>query len=292
MAKNQRWRWLRKSNRTWGSPWLAVLVGLLSGLFLALALTSVEDTARGLTAFNRGASLTFAWAFLFGFVATALPIATIQKTIGLAVREIRALINIRPHVDTRLLGHDPWAMDALLAEQLLALVDEGHENVVELGSGHSTVLIAERLEERGHGHVVAVDHDEEFADRTRSWIRARGLEHRATVVHAPIVDRDVEGRTLRWYDPAPLEEELPERIDLLVVDGPPDLFGRDARWPAVPLLAPRLGAPAAILLDDGDRRQERRAAHDWHKRLGGGMRYLPGGFLPGSEGAWLLRTSA
>ena len=292
MAKNQRWRQIRKSNRTWGSPWLPTVAGVFSGLFLALALTSVEDTARGLATFDRGSSLTFAWAFLFGLLATALPVATIQKAAGLAVREVRALINIRPHMGTRLLGHDPWAMDALFAEQLLALIDEGHEHVVELGSGHSTVLIAERLEERGQGHVVAVDHLEEFAERTRGWIRDRGLEHRATVVHAPVVERDVEGRSSRWYAADALDNALPERIDLLVVDGPPDKLGRNVRWPAIPLLTPRLAPRAAILLDDGDRRQERRAAHDWHARLGGRIRYLPGGYLPGSEGAWLLRKSA
>ncbi|HUG39793.1 MAG TPA: class I SAM-dependent methyltransferase [Longimicrobiales bacterium] len=274
MSRSQRWRQIRKSERTWGAPALPLAGGLIGGALLAL-------TASALDA---GAPLAALWAGLFGFVAVALPLAAVQHAAENAVRQLRAFINIRPFTGDRLLAHDPWAMDALLAEQILSLIDEGREAVVELGSGHSTVLIAGRLEARGRGRVVAVDHLAGYADRTRRWLADAGLEGRAVVVHAPLADREVDGRTLSWYRAEALDAALPARIDLLVVDGPPALPGPDARWPAVPLLQARLAPGAAILMDDGDRPTERRAAFDWHRRLGGRMRYLPGG-----KGRWLLR---
>lgn len=274
MSRSQRWRQLRKSDRTWGSPALPLTGGLVGCVLLGLTASALDV----------GGSLAPLWAGLFGFLAVALPIAAVQHAAAGVVRQLRAMVNIRPFTGDRLLAHDPWAMDALLAEQILSLVDEGRESILELGSGHSTLLIARRLEGRGGGRVIAVDHLSGYAERTRQWIVDEGLADRATVVHAPLVDRRVDGRTLRWYAADALEPSLPARIDLLLVDGPPALFGPEARWPAVPLLRERLAPGAAILMDDGDRSAERRTAFDWHRRLGGRMRYLPGG-----KGRWLLR---
>ena len=274
MSRNQRWRQLRKSDRTWGSPALPILGGLIGAALLALATMALRPD---------GSSAPL-WAGLFGFLALALPLGAIQQAADRLGRETRALINIRPFTGDRLLAHDPWAMDALLAEQILSLVDEGHDSVVELGSGHSTILIARRLESLGRGRVVAVDHLAEYAERTRAWIEREGLGHRAAVLHAPVAEREVEGRRVQWYAGDDLEAGLPDRIDLLIVDGPPDLFGPDVRWPAVPVLGERLAPGAAILMDDGDRPAERRAAFDWRQRLEARMRYLPGG-----KGGWLLR---
>jgi hypothetical protein len=284
MSRNENWRRFRKSNRTWDSPWLPAAAGLVCGALAAATVAGIQASARGLTAFPIGGWTAPLWAFLLGLLAVALPILLIQHAAGRVVREVRALINVRPFTGARLLSPDPWEMDAVFAERLLALLDEGRERVVELGSGHSTLLIARRLEEAGRGRVVSVDHLAEYVDRTRAWLREAGLEHRAEVVHAPIEERDVEGRRLPWYAAAPLEAALPDGIDLLVVDGPSDRVGRDARWPAVPLLAGRLARDAAILMDDGDRPAERRAAADWRARLDARIRYLPGG-----RGGWLLR---
>lgn len=282
MARNERWRRFRKSNRTWDSPWLPGGAALLAGALAALTVAGMESTAVGLTAFGRGSWAPF-WAFWLGFIALAIPLLSIQYGIVRLQREVRALINIRPFTGSSLLAADPWAMDAVFAEKMLSLVDEGHEQIVECGSGHSTVLIATRLEERGSGHVTAIEHLEEFADRTRAWLRERGLGHRATVIHAPLEARRVEDREMSWYAEAPLAD-LPGRIDLLIVDGPPGKHASMARWPAVPLLEDRLAPDATIHMDDGDRWDERRIAYLWKSRLNARILYVPGG-----RGGWVLR---
>ncbi|MFO7893820.1 MAG: class I SAM-dependent methyltransferase [Longimicrobiales bacterium] len=285
MAKSQRFRKFRKSSKTWDAPVLPLILGLIGGLFAALAVGALQETTRGLTAFARGGSLAPVWAFLFGFVAVGLPILAIQKAALRVIHELRAYINIRPFTGERLVGTDLWAMDAVFAENLVQQVNERPGRIVELGSGHSSVLIAQRLGHLGAGHLTAVDHLEEFADRTRGWIEDRGLGEVATVVHAPIAEHEIDGEVYPWYSMEVLEARLPEIIDLLVVDGPPGKIGKDARWPAVPLLKDRLAPGAVVLLDDGDRADETRIAYSWRDILGGEIRYLPGG-----KGGWLIRA--
>ncbi|MDX1578583.1 MAG: class I SAM-dependent methyltransferase [Gemmatimonadota bacterium] len=286
MAKSQRFRKFRKSSATWDAPILPVALGLIGGTFAALAMAELEQTARGMAAFAHRDSLAVLWAFLFGFVAVGLPILAIQKMALRAIRELRAYINIRPFTGSRMLGTDLWALDAIFAETIAQLLNEEPEHVVEAGSGHSSVLIAARLDHLGHGHLTSLDHLEEFAGRTREWIADRGLEDRATVVHAPLAEHEVAGERYTWYSMDAAADRLPARIDLLIVDGPPGKIGKDARWPAVPLLLDRLAPDAVILLDDGDRADETRIAYSWHEMLGGSIRYLPGG-----KGGWLLRRA-
>ena len=59
-------------------------------------------------------------------------------------------------------------------------------------------------------------------------------------------------------------------IDLLLVDGPPayvDGYGL-ARYPALPVLAHRLGAGATVILDDVERRGEQQILRHWERETG------------------------
>src|SRR3546814_14028485 len=109
--------------------------------------------------------------------------------------------------------------------------------VVEFGSGVSTLVTAECLRRKGGGSIITNDHHSSFAAETAQRLRALGLE--ADVRSVPlcplIAARNGWGGA--WYD----TEELPSRIDLLIVDGPP--------WFLHPL-APR---NAASLFSSSDR---------------------------------------
>lgn len=134
-------------------------------------------------------------------------------------------------------------------------------SVVELGSGTSTICMAYALERVGAGTLVAVDHDRNFADRTRAEVHAHGLSDRVRVVHAPLTELDQTAEAQAWYD---LEQDvLPDRIDLLFIDGPPRRSGNWARYPALPVLRGRLGPESLVVLDDGFRRAEREIVERW-----------------------------
>lgn len=134
--------------------------------------------------------------------------------------------------------------------------------VVDLGSGQSSVWMAAAMRTAGYdGRVIGVDHDELFAQGTRELARRQGVEDWLTVIHAPLREQVIEGRSVRWYDLDALAGI--EGIDLLCIDGPPGQGASHARWPALPALHARLSAEATVVLDDMIRRDEQEILEEW-----------------------------
>ncbi|MEV4707696.1 class I SAM-dependent methyltransferase [Actinoplanes sp. NPDC049316] len=138
--------------------------------------------------------------------------------------------------------------------------------VVELGSGTSTVWLAYALEKSG-GRLVSLDHDAEYAARTRDQLAAHGLTGVAEVRTAPLSDLVVDGKNYRWYDVEKLADL--RGIDLLLIDGPPAATGPDARYPAMHALASRLASVATVVLDDANRPDEQDAVRRWTETVTG-----------------------
>jgi predicted O-methyltransferase YrrM len=138
------------------------------------------------------------------------------------------------------------------------------EVVVELGSGGSSVLVGRSLRQAGRGHLYSLDHDPAFAALTRQHVEAHGLEAWVTVLDAPLVECVIRGERFRWYDVPAAVQQL-ERIDLLIVDGPPQATDRTGlpRYPALPSFQDRLTAGAIVFVDDAYRDAERQMLDRW-----------------------------
>ncbi len=74
----------------------------------------------------------------------------------------------------------------------------------------------------------------------------------------------MNGKTWNWYD-LPDLDKLPGKIDMLVVDGPPWKLQHLARYPALPVLFKYLSDNAVIILDDGNRPDEKEIVKLWKK---------------------------
>lgn len=182
-----------------------------------------------------------------------------------ATVELHRLYDALVRTSTPLPALGGWAATT---PTILALVDEvrrraaeGPVNVVECGSGASTVWVAHALAEAGHGHVYALEHEPAFAEQTRAFLQRLGLDAYASVIDAPLVETTSGDRTSAWYELAP--GVLPDSIDVLFVDGPPGTTAELARIHAFPQLAARLGAGSWVVLDDTHRPEERRIARSW-----------------------------
>lgn len=168
----------------------------------------------------------------------------------------------------------PWTAfsmrPAAIAAVLTEIVLGDREVIVELGSGNSTIYMARLIRQRASGaHILSVDHDAEWAARTRASLEREGLSHVATVVNAPLRNG--------WYDPACLPAM--ESVDLLVVDGPPAYepgTGR-SREPALDHFAAALTADATIILDDARRPGEQAVIAAWEARHNRAFTLQPGG---------------
>jgi predicted O-methyltransferase YrrM len=183
----------------------------------------------------------------------------------LLYRQVEVLLSLYQQIPFRASFTDlrGWAASPDLTAILAAQIRQSKPlTIFEAGGGQSTVISAYCLEQLGQGHVYAVDHDAVFADKTRENIARHGLSDVATVTHAPLKDYTIKGETWQWYD---LDCGIPESIDLLLIDGPPQYgqVGPMMRYPALPLLASRLSAETVIIMDDADREAETRIAELW-----------------------------
>ena len=156
-----------------------------------------------------------------------------------------------------------WAASADL---LLRVVDELLSRrpavVVECGSGLSTLIMSLAIEQHGlPTRVVALEHDAEYAAKTRALLERHGVSRHAEVRVAPLGPSSVAGHETHWYDEAALDGLAD--IGILIVDGPPSSTGELARFPAVPLLRDRLAAQCVILVDDMQRPADQETASAW-----------------------------
>lgn len=130
--------------------------------------------------------------------------------------------------------------------------------VVELGAGASTLVAAKALAMHGGGRLTSFDQHGGFVDATRTWLSDHGLQ--ADLRHAPLSSESSDWPG-RWY----ALDDLPERIDLLIIDGPPWSVHPLVRGAADSLFA-RLSPNAVVLLDDAARPGERIVAQRWRQR--------------------------
>lgn len=156
-----------------------------------------------------------------------------------------------------------WAVAGDCAERLVKLIlSMQPKAVIEVGSGLSTVLIGQALELIGReGHVVSLEHEEKWLEETATQVAAHGVDHRVTLVHAPLVDTPIGDEILPWYDLG--AADLPDLAQLIFVDGPPEATGPLARYPALPLLFDRIDDNGILLMDDASRPDELAAIERW-----------------------------
>ncbi len=136
--------------------------------------------------------------------------------------------------------------------------------ILECSSGTSTMVLARCMQLNGAGHVYSLEHDPHYAAQTRVLLARHDLSAWATVLNAPLTQRRIGDDNWLWYDTEALP---PLAFDMLSVDGPPQATGKLARYPAGPLLFPRLSPDAAVFMDDADRPDERAILDRWKKEF-------------------------
>lgn len=152
-----------------------------------------------------------------------------------------------------------WKADTFFLTRIVDAIERLRPaQVVEIGCGATSLITARALQMHGDGNLISFDQHREFIDKTAQWLACHGL--RADFRHAPLVRKQNEWSS-SWYSLA----EVPERIDLLLIDGPhwalhPFVRGR------AEVLFDRIPKGGVILLDDAARPGERVVARRWRKR--------------------------
>lgn len=155
-----------------------------------------------------------------------------------------------------------WAISPDFANLIISLTRECRPKVVlEIGSGVSTLISAYCLQENKEGVVISLDHDKQFMAVSAGNIVKHGLQDIATVKYAPLKETMIEGKLWQWYNTKQLHHL--GRVDMLIIDGPPERTQKLARYPALPILFPLLSDDAVIILDDADRPDETEIVKRW-----------------------------
>lgn len=130
-------------------------------------------------------------------------------------------------------------------------------DVVELGSGASSLVTARALALWGGGMLHSYDQHADFVGATAGWLAEHGLD--AQMHHAPLVEAP-GGWPGYWYRLS----ALPDEIGMLIIDGPPWTVHPFVRG-AAEVLFDRIQPGGIVLLDDAARPGERVVARRWRR---------------------------
>lgn len=187
------------------------------------------------------------------------------------IRQVEALMQLIPRVESQLRRYPPSGWWALPADTLLFLSDyivrERPRRILEVGSGSSTVWTATFAKQVG-AELVSLEHDANYVHKSRALVSEYELQDVATVLHAPLRHVELEEGAFEWYDPEVIST-LEGPFDLLIVDGPPEATGSKARMPALPMLEHLLAENCLVLLDDTHRPDEVEILNQWIKKFRG-----------------------
>jgi predicted O-methyltransferase YrrM len=151
-----------------------------------------------------------------------------------------------------------WKADVALLEHIVDGIEALRpREVVELGCGATSLVIARALQLHGGGRLTSFDQHADFVAATGAWLREHGLF--ANMIHAPIVGQPSDWSEA-WYELS----SLPPRIDLLIIDGPPWALSPFGRGRAE-VLFDRITPGGMVLLDDACRPGERVVARRWRR---------------------------
>lgn len=198
----------------------------------------------------------WAWRLTFGAIGWPWLLRSLH---GGSKAEKRALMTTLGLAPDSLPHLGSWKADTGFLRHIVTQIAQRRPAVaVELGAGASTLVAAKAMALHGGGHLISFDQHGGFVDATRQWVVDNGLD--VDIRHAPL-DAEVDGWPGRWYSVS----DLPDRIDLIIIDGPP--------WSVHPLvrgaadsLFRRLAPGGVILLDDAARPGERLVARRWRNR--------------------------
>jgi predicted O-methyltransferase YrrM len=155
----------------------------------------------------------------------------------------------------------PWAMGAAAyhaAAAYLRRIDP--RTIVEFGSGVSTAALARDFPD---ARILSIDHDPRFVGETRERLaRSPGVD----VSHRPLTWQHHVGLPYLSYAQGP----LPPVIDAILVDGPPH-WTRRGREATLLQALPYLRVGGLVILDDLERRGERRMLAHWLRTFRGSL---------------------
>lgn len=155
------------------------------------------------------------------------------------------------------------------------IIINDRKNIVEFGSGFSTLCIAQLLKINNIKAIfISVENNENWVNKITETLRLLELNDYVKFIIAPIEDINpklAKKNQTKWYSTNVLDKELMniDLIDLVVVDGPNGKLTPYSRYTAIPYLREKLSPNYAVFLDDSKRKMEKEIILEWNVILNG-----------------------
>ena len=175
----------------------------------------------------------------------------------------------------KLPGYFPVTDSSIGFHTLLTILNDiilnKRQNIIEFGSGISTLVIAKLIKEDKLGcKFFSVEDNLEWFNFMKSSINKNDLEEYVSFIYAPLEKTKLSVENNSWYSVKVLDEHIPSdvKIDLTLVDGPGAWRSeiKLSRYTAVPFLINKLADNFSVYLDDSNRKGERKIINLWKKK--------------------------
>jgi hypothetical protein len=157
-----------------------------------------------------------------------------------------------------------WSLGETAYRAILAdLRSIDAKRIVEFGSGTSTVRLSHDLPE---ATILSIEGDHSFLNDTRKNLELRGGSAQVELVHRPLCWQRHGLSWFRSYAPG----DFPERLDAVLIDGPP-LATRRGREACLYQVFAKSHVGTRFYLDDYCREAEQQIVLNWLRAYGGAL---------------------
>lgn len=159
-------------------------------------------------------------------------------------------------------GSSPWPITPELGRFLARLVVEDRRtNVLEFGAGRSSLVLAHALSVAGGGRLTSVEHEPRYCREI--WREVEAVPNVAcALLVGPLRLQLFRAGPLWAYAGVRRRLAAHGPYDLVFIDGPPGIYGRDA---SLHIAFDHLTPGALIVLDDATRPGEQTAIRRWQR---------------------------
>jgi hypothetical protein len=157
-----------------------------------------------------------------------------------------------------------WSLGESAYQAILAdLLSIGATNIVEFGSGVSTIRLSRDLRD---ANILSIEGDSSFLDQTRKDLERLGGPAKVTLRHRPLRWQRHGLGWFRSYEPG----WFPERVDAVLIDGPP-IATRRGREACLYQVFANSRVGTRFYLDDYRREAEQQIVLNWLRAYGGAL---------------------
>lgn len=97
--------------------------------------------------------------------------------------------------------------------------------------------------------------------KTKKLLELNNLIDICKLIYSPLDEIYINGKKWLWYNTNFINNI--DKIDILIIDGPPGYINKMSRFPALPLLINKLNTNCIVFFDDALREDEKKIIEKW-----------------------------